>query len=96
MNLVDTVKDGFNYDVKGDPDLGLAFVSLKVALKAYFSTYETIKHQLHMFEEEGEHDQETIDSNHNSSYCEACAETIIHFQHFAQCLDKVLLHLLHQ
>lgn len=67
----------------------LALVSLKIGLKAYFSTYQSMKFSLHIFD--NEHNNESIDSNHWTEYCVACAETIVHFQHFAELIIKDLL-----
>jgi hypothetical protein len=89
--LINTVKDGFSFDTKGNVEVGLALISMKIALKAYFSTYQTFKNQLHIFDTSSNNDEDTIDLNHRNSYCEACAETIVHFQHFAELVCKKLL-----
>lgn len=89
-NLDDIVKDGFNFDDKGYVEIDLALISLKIALKAYFSTYQTFKTRLHIFSD-NTIEQEDINFNHYNNYCEACAETIVHFQHFAELVCKKLL-----
>lgn len=91
MNLEDVIKDGFRFDTKGNIEIDLALVSLKIALKAYFSTYQTFKSHLYVFNKDDDTDQESIDYLHRNSYCEACAETIVHFQHFAELVCKKIL-----
>lgn len=88
-DLKTTTADGFKFDTKNENDL--AFVSLRIALKAYFSTYQTFKYQLNIFDQENNSDQKAIDFSHSNSYCEACTETIVHFQHFAELVCKKLL-----
>ncbi|MCW8922521.1 MAG: hypothetical protein OQK69_02660 [Gammaproteobacteria bacterium] len=90
-HLQNTIKDGFSFDTKGNVETDLALISLKIALKSYFTTYQTFKNQLHIFEPSSHTDQKTIDFNHRNEYCEACAETIVHFQHFAELVCKKLL-----
>jgi hypothetical protein len=60
-------------------------------LKAFFSTYKSMKYSLHLFDSERSYDQETVIFNHPYSYCLACAETIIHFQHFIELVFKEIL-----
>lgn len=72
----------------------LAFISLKIALKAYFSTYQTMKYSLHIFNDE--HSNKSIDINHWPEYSVACTETIVHFQHFAELIIKDLLRKKHE
>jgi len=90
-HLINTIKDGFSFDSRRNATTDLALISLKIALKSYFATYQTFKHRLHIFEPGNNTDQETIDFNHSVAYCEACAETIVHFQHFAELVCKKLL-----
>jgi len=81
LDLNSIVANGFefNKEFNNDTDVGLAFVSLKTALKAYFSTYQACK--LNLLGEQ----------SYNNSYCEACIETIIHFQHFSELVCKKIL-----
>jgi hypothetical protein len=85
-------QDGFDFNNKlhTETDVGLAFVSLKVALKSYFSTYQTFKGHLYIFND-SEITTEEIDYYHRNSYCEAYAETIVHFQHFSELVCKKIL-----
>lgn len=85
------VTHGFTLPGRGGTLADLALLSLNVALRAFFLTYNTMKYGLHMFDSETSIDQETIDFNHPLSYCQACAETLIHFQHFAELVCKEFL-----
>ncbi|QPA56120.1 hypothetical protein [Lysinibacillus sphaericus] len=86
------------YDIKnlcGDgftiPDLGrdmdsIAFLSLKVALKSYFSTYKAMAYYgSQLFEDKLE------SKSYSSEYIEQYTETIIHFQHFFELICKDIL-----
>lgn len=67
-----------------------------MTLKAYFSTYRSIRGRL--FTLEGnvsglsqEENQFFIDYNHYPDYCEAYSEVVIHFHHFIELTIKELL-----
>jgi len=91
MENIDTIKDdGFKFDKKGNDNINLALISLKIALKAYFSTYQTFKNRLYIFEPSG-CSEDDIDSWHSDNYCEAYLECIVHFQHFAELVLKEFL-----
>lgn len=83
--------NGFSLPERGRTLKGLALLSLKIALKAFFSTYQSMKYTLHIFNTKNIENQETIDFNHSSSYCEACAEAVVHFQHFVELVCKDFL-----
>lgn len=82
--------NGFSLPERGGALKELALLSLKIALKSFFSTYQTMTSKLHIFDTKDIEDQE-IDFNHSSSYCEACAEAVVHFQHFAELVCKNFL-----
>lgn len=86
FNLKDICDDGF----KGD-DRELALISLKTALKAYFSTYQAIKYNIIIFKPTFIIKPERIDLHHLDSYREVYAETIVHFQHFIELICKEIL-----
>ena len=67
-------------------DLDLAFLSLRIALKSYFSTYNIIRNKFSRNASELDRD---LDGN--TRYCEACAESIVHFQHFFELIIKDIL-----
>jgi hypothetical protein len=94
--LSDLVGDGFCLPREGRSLEGLALFSLRIAMKAYFSTYRSMRGSLHMFDSEDEETRQSIDANHSSSYCEAYAEAIVHFQHFAELACKDFLRKEHQ
>lgn len=74
------------FRLTGESDLDLAFLSLRIALKAYFSTYNVLRNRFNPGDPE-------LDKNleGNIRYCEACAETIVHFQHFFELIIKDIL-----
>ena len=85
-------EDGFSLVDRNHKLKNLAMLSLKIALQAYFSTYRSMGHFLHLFgSKKKQHTQATIDHNHTYEYCQYCAETIIHFQHFAELVCKDFL-----
>ena len=85
MNEVQRVaRQGFR--LQGENDLDLAFLSLRTAIKAYFSTYDAVRNRFDS--NDSELDKRTQD---NVGYCEACAETIVHFQHFFELIIKYIL-----
>lgn len=73
------------------PDLGrsmdsIAFLSLKAALKSYFSTYRAMAYYgRQLFENKLEN------HSYSSEYIEQYFETIIHFQHFFELICKDIL-----
>lgn len=91
-DLGEIVKDGFVYEGHDNDDVGLAFISLRIALKSYFSTYAVFKDSIHYFTRKNSFSQkENIDQQHGDSYFEAFAETIVHFQHFSELACKKIL-----
>jgi hypothetical protein len=84
-------KDGFSLPAKWQKLSDLGLLSLRIALEAYFSTYQAIKYHIHLFEKTSNLDQDTIDSNHSIAYFNAYAETILHFHHFIELALKNLL-----
>jgi hypothetical protein len=83
--------NGFTLNQSRGKHTDLAFISLKIALKAYFSTYQTFRGSLHIVDSANAHNQAEIDFNHTTAYCAACAECIVHFQHFAELACKEFL-----
>lgn len=89
-DLIKIAKNGFRVSEARNNELDIAFISLNLALKAYFSTYQDVKRNLssinsRMFE------TEDIDKIYSLSYYESCTETIIHFQHFFELACKYIL-----
>jgi len=84
-NIDDIVNSGFCLDDlgAGDEYRGLAFLSLRIALKAYFSTYRCAANMIMEYNE--------LKMCRNMVYQEACTEAIIHFQHFIELIVKDIL-----
>lgn len=91
LKITQVVTNGFTLPGRGGTLADLVLLSLNVALKSYFSTYNLMKYSLHLFDSGVNNDQATIDFNHPTSYCLACSEAIVHFQHFAELICKEFL-----
>lgn len=65
-----------------DKDNILALNSLRIAIKAYLSTYQSMRENFDRF---------TFKENHNRNYFENYSEVILHFQHFFELLIKDIL-----
>jgi len=74
------------FKLPGDTDIQLAFLSLRIALKGYFSTYKACKGDFDPVEPKLDESMEE-----NILYYEAYAETIVHFQHFFELIIKHIL-----
>ncbi|HEX6749221.1 MAG TPA: hypothetical protein VF092_18130 [Longimicrobium sp.] len=68
----------------------VALLTLESAVKAYFSTYKTMRLSLHLFDNT-KLERPTIEFNHNHDYAAASTECLLHFQHFAELTCKDLL-----
>lgn len=84
------VKEGFYLNSQSQRLSGLAMLSLKIALKSYFSTYQNMKYFLHIFDSSGV-SEEVINESHSKEYCEQSSEAIIHFHHFFELVCKEIL-----
>lgn len=85
------IADGFSFAQPGSDITELALLSLKIALESYFSTYSGVKFTISQLGNLVDLDQDQIDRLHNSQYRQLYAETIVHFQHFAELASKDLL-----
>jgi hypothetical protein len=92
--LDNIVQDGFCLSDQNVRLRNLALISLRIALQAYFGTYQPMRYFLHIFD--GKHGQKVIDFNHSIDYSQNCAECIVHFQHFAELICKDFLRAEHQ
>ncbi|MFQ2605619.1 hypothetical protein ACK3ZW_01820 [Aeromonas caviae] len=87
-SLKETLQDG--YKCNGHkPDLELAFISLKIALTAYSSTYKELQHHLSPILLGRKVDY--MELSKNKKYQILYTETIIHFQHFFELTLKHFL-----
>ncbi|MDB9452656.1 hypothetical protein [Dolichospermum circinale] len=95
-NLKNITCNGFNIEETSDKNVDLAFLSLKIALKAYFSTYHCYDCGQFYFRDLITDDSHKICDVFGgklilSKYCEAYTECIIHFHHFAELVLKNFL-----
>lgn len=89
MRTLDVIaSDGVTLPEREGGAEDVSLLSLKVALQAYFSTYQTMKYSLHLFEGPVDDD---IDNSHKRAYYGAYAETIYHFHHFIELSLRRLL-----
>ncbi|MEW5124569.1 hypothetical protein AB1Y57_19455 [Citrobacter freundii] len=88
--LTDISKNGFRVCESRENELDIAFISLRLALKAYFSTYRDLKLNLSSLNS-NIFNIEDVDKNYSLSYYESCTETIVHFQHFFELACKHIL-----
>lgn len=84
------IEEGFYLNDQKRRLSGLAALSLKIALKSYFSTYQSMKYFLHIFESK-DINEEDINWYHSDDYCEQSSEAIIHFHHFFELVSKEIL-----
>lgn len=94
--LQEITTDGFRIPDRGGRLVDLGLLSLRIALKSYFSTYQAMKYRLHMFDSKPGFEQDETDFNHQSPYFEMCAESLVHLQHFAELFIKEVLRKEHE
>lgn len=91
-NLNDIINNGFLMYDQDRKLKSLALLSLHVALKSYFSTYQAMKYDIKRIID----NQSNMDEHYNSRYIELYAETIVHFQHFIELVCKDILRSEHE
>ena len=79
MREIKTLRDdGFSLLDQDSELAGTALLSLKLALKAFFSTYQSIRDKLPFYAAENRvSDFEDSILSSSPAYCEACVETIL-------------------
>ncbi|MEI6443334.1 MAG: hypothetical protein WCO29_09465 [Nostocales cyanobacterium ELA583] len=94
--LEEITSNGFHLEESGNGDIDLAVLSLRIALKAYFSTYQCFNGLLYQIIDEDDKDWPDelryYNQKENLKYREAYAECIVHFHHFAELVCKNFLH----
>jgi len=89
MNLISNYSSKIHsqdFESSGLTFQNTAFYSLKIALKGYFSTYQSMKNQL---SQHTSNPKNTI--KHDETYYEHFLEAIVHFQHFFELIVKDIL-----
>lgn len=74
---------------------GLAFMSLRLSLKAYFSTYRSVKHRI-LTDDEMKRPGFMENYHSDEEYFECCTESILHFQHFVELIIRDILRKKHE
>ncbi|PFZ70594.1 hypothetical protein COL82_29870 [Bacillus toyonensis] len=92
-NIKQVCSNGFNIDKLERNLSNFAFVSLRTALKAYFSTYRSINTDFIMFinAKSSLELQEQFEYIYSTEYISQYAEAIVHFQHFIELVCKEIL-----
>jgi len=95
----DIKEDGFSLEEVRKHIDSFALLSLRIALRSYFSTYQAMCYCLHgvvdlledVKKEDLEKKQKETDFLHSTEYCALYGQTIVHFQHFAELVCKDFL-----
>ncbi len=96
MNDKDIFNDGYSLPDSGESATSLASSSLRIALKAYFSTYKALELYNYSVIKALEDEKKDIYGIYLPNYYEAYAETILHFHHFIELAFKDILFAEHQ
>lgn len=88
--------DGFTISAKRRGFTDLALLSLRIALRAYFSTYSLVRGRFAVLEGSvsglsDSQNQEIRDYHHEPAYMEAYSQAVLHFHHFIELTIKELL-----
>lgn len=86
--------NGFNIEKLERNLSSFAFISLRTALKAYFSTYRSIKDNFIRFNSLESQDESEL--MYSTEYVSQYAEAIVHFQHFVELVCKEILRSEHE
>lgn len=90
MDIDEIKKSGFYINETRPQIKDIAFLSLRLSLKAYFSTYKSISSQISILNNNGAPVEER-DQQYSASYIENATEAISHFQHFVELVIKGIL-----
>jgi len=83
--------DGFALSESMHSVRGFALLSLRIGMKAYFSTSKSMVSRLHIFSDTANLHGLSPDCMHSIDYCSLYGQVIIHFQHFAELICKDVL-----
>lgn len=95
-NANQAFSDGFTISASSRGFTDLALLSLRIALKAYFSTYSIVRGRFGLLQAEvsglsDDQNQEIRDYHHEPAYMEAYSQVVLHFHHFIELTIKELL-----
>jgi len=103
--ILDSLIDqGFNISESGRGELTIAFLSLRIAIKSWFSTYRSFVLNINWVDPSPEFKKIISETeiynqklrSHSTSYFEAYSEIIIHFHHFVELVLKDILRQEHE
>lgn len=98
-NIKQISSDGFGIDSLERSIVSFASISLRTAIRAYFSTFKSTRHYFNVLinpDANSKEEQKEIDWQYNTDYIEQYAETIVHFQHFIELVCKEILRKEHE
>lgn len=87
MDISKIKDDGFLLNLSHSEINDLAFISLRISLNAYFSTYRSLLGQFDLFGKT----VDNIDSRYSYEYIMCSCESITHFHHFVELILKDIL-----
>lgn len=93
-DIIEISEDGFLLPDYGGKITSLALLSLRLAIKSFFETYQIMKYSLHVFDKNllgTELDEREIDFQHTSTYIEKSTEAVLHLHHFIELVCKDFL-----
>ncbi|GGI18490.1 hypothetical protein [Gottfriedia solisilvae] len=96
MEIKNIVSNGFSLNELEKRISSFAFISLRTALKSYFSTYKSSKFFISTVLNGNSMTQIEKDWQYGNEYIEDYSETIIHLQHFFELICKEILREKHE
>jgi len=91
LSLDKVIGNGFRVSERHPLLKDVSLMSLRIALKSFFETYNTMNFSLSMFKNQYAEIDKDMAFNHTLEYCELCTETILHFHHFFELTFKEIL-----
>jgi len=91
MDINKIKSEGFLLKEFSKKDENVAFISLKLSLKSFFSTYYSFTRKMHYITDAIEKKEE-YEEEYTKSYIENCCEAILHFHHFVELIFKDILY----
>lgn len=90
MNIEQIKEDGFLLNKTYERIQDLSFISLRIALRAYFNTFKDIHRNISKVKKNGS-EQEEKDKAHGKNYIEDTCQAITSFHHFVELIIKDFL-----
>jgi len=91
MDINKIISEGFLLKEFSQKDENIAFISLKLSLKSFFSTYYSFRGKMHYITDALKKEDE-YEEKYTKHYIENCCESILHFHHFTELIFKDILY----